>query len=1047
VKIVPAKLCLNENVKDFGEVLQGNNPDQNTFTFSVENCGKGILAGNITTSEEWLSVDPISFNISENQNKTITVTATTNGLSPGDFSSNITVTSNGGNSTWQVAKVKVLAYKPVFTFVDNSKLFGASTIYKNSTAYIYGYVQQENSPPVGTSFNFNINSNNINIPAGLEYLGNGILKLKLNISENINQSNLQISLPSTISNNGTEIDFNNIPPAFNSSVLNNPINQSIDIFAGGSVGVKLIAGGAGLVASAAAATLSLNGTGGMGINFHHDSEGNENITRRFEGGIGTSLELPKVNVGVGDIQAGIKVGGMVKSIVGQTMLFPNTLNSDISKKAKAAYILETFTMGGVELSPFASIFLKALKNSLIELSPDLASNYSNLYFSNQTGLSVEGGVSTGFSVSSGEDANDNLELLDIGGYVTLSKQYIKKIQDNNRGILFGYATEFKLSTLDFEFGGVDFGNQLEFDFGTDFSLSANYNPNDGINFFELSFGAGPSAQISFATFSSSYNYNFIIPKSIITKNQNSNNLIGSVAPIFISGLPKKHFKVGMNYFTENLDEVYAGNPDILDSFDDHIIMQKTKSSSKGLDVDAKIGLDAALGVGAGLKLGIHFSYLDEMYYPKNDYIVAHNQILPIAEYNDIPDEQRLFSIQNEIHDIFQGTVLLIKEPLNELLNVIENQIESNLAFAFKILNGEAQLAELRGTFSESGLKWITRTSNPTTKSVQKSAFLEPKIINAYSSRRIVHLKNKSASLAEEEEESVLYFVSENINVSLVNSNNQVINEFEPVTLSIVIDNEKLNELGFGEAEKQLAKMYQYDAENLVWIELAGDSNSYIDTVSAQITNSASYAIGIGLNSNSDNTAPDIQDYYPKNGEKIGQVTNFWAKLHESPTGVGIDFSQTVIKIDDVEVEAVWNPVENIISFESIDSLSIGQHTFEVIVKDFNGNTNSVKSTFTVSNLTGINSIEKIVRFNCYPVPMNDILNIEINSKSSTPISVSIYNQIGQLVSSTFECQPVNGYIKVQWDRTGVNYQRIKSGIYFVRIKQDDNIMVKKIMLE
>jgi len=933
-----------------------------------------------------------------------------------------------------------------FEFVPNAKIFIPSAISTNSKSYFYYYINENNlTPPVGTTFNFNLSSGNKTIPSGGEYLGNGILQFWASLDENFDASNLQILVPSTILRNGIEISFKNVPNSYITPVQHNSINQSIDIFAGGSVGVKLIAGGVGAGPSVAAASLSLNGTGGMGINFHQDLNGNEFVTRRFEAGVGMSVEAPSINAVVGDIQAGINASVMVKGVMGQTMYFPSSLNTETALKAKAAYILETFTMGGVELSPFASIFLKALKNSLVKANPDLSAIYTDLYYSSQTGQSVEGEASVGFSIASGEGSEQTkLDIVEFGGYVALTKQIFENIQNSDKSFKFGYASGFDISALNFEVANVDFGKVYDFKFGTDFSVGANYNPNSGINSFELSFGATPSAQISFASFSTSYNYVFLIPKSIISKNQNSDNLIGAVAPMFIPGLPKKRFKVGMNYFTENLDEIYADNPESLDMFNDHIIMQKTKSSTKGLDVDAKIGLDAALGIGAGLKLGIHFSYIDEMTYPKNQYVVAHNKILPIVEYNDIPDEQRIFTIKDEIQDVFQGTVLLIKEPLNNLLSIIENSIESGKEFTVNMINGAAKLT---GKIVGNGLRWVTRTSNPTTKSVQKSAFLESKVINAYSSRRIIHIQNKSASLAKEEEESVMYIVSENVNISLVDSSNEVINEFEPVTLSIAIDNKKMNELGFGEEEKYLAKMYQYDAENLVWIELAGDSNNHIDTVSTQITKSESYAIGIELNSSNDNTAPDIQDYYPKNGDKIGPITNFWAKLYESPTGVGIDFSQTVIKIDDIEVDAVWNPVNNIISFESVDSLNIGQHTFELIVKDYNGNINSIKSTVSVSYTTSINLHKNIVRFDCYPVPTIDILNIEINSKTSEPILISIYNQVGQLVSNTFECQPINGYIKVQWDRTGMNYQHVKSGIYFVRIKQNDNIMVKKIVLK
>jgi len=86
---VPPVLCFNENVKDFGEVPQGTNPNPNTFTFSVENCGKGTLTGNVTDNADWLSISPSSFSLGADQSKTITVSATTTNLSGGDYTGKI----------------------------------------------------------------------------------------------------------------------------------------------------------------------------------------------------------------------------------------------------------------------------------------------------------------------------------------------------------------------------------------------------------------------------------------------------------------------------------------------------------------------------------------------------------------------------------------------------------------------------------------------------------------------------------------------------------------------------------------------------------------------------------------------------------------------------------------------------------------------------------------------------------------------------------------------------------------------------------------------
>ncbi len=52
-----------------------------------------------------------------------------------------------------------------------------------------------------------------------------------------------------------------------------------------------------------------------------------------------------------------------------------------------------------------------------------------------------------------------------------------------------------------------------------------------------------------------------MPVSVINKHQESDNLIGSVASYLIPGLEKKRFKVGMNYYTESLDQIFSDNPE------------------------------------------------------------------------------------------------------------------------------------------------------------------------------------------------------------------------------------------------------------------------------------------------------------------------------------------------------------------------------------------------------------------------------------------------------------------------------------------------------
>jgi hypothetical protein len=195
--------------------------------------------------------------------------------------------------------------------------------------------------------------------------------------------------------------------------------------------------------------------------------------------------------------------------------------------------------------------------------------------------------------------------------------------------------------------------------------------------------------------------------------------------------------------------------------------------------------------------------------------------------------------------------------------------------------------------------------------------------------------------------STLYIVSENVNVTMLDDNDEIIPDFDGGTLSLIINQDMVDELEFTDTEKALAKMYRYDDANFVWEEVAGDVDADINIVATQITQSANYAVGIAYDTASDVTPPEIQDHYPKQGNIIQPSTEHWAKLYEPVTGVGIDLTQTQIKIDGVEVEALWSPVEEKVLYTPETPLTEGEHTFEVIVKDINGNTNQVFSTITV----------------------------------------------------------------------------------------------------
>ena len=67
-------------------------------TFNISNAGGGTLTWSVSEDKTWLSVSPTSGTGAD----TITVNVDRSGLSPGDYTTDISVSSNGGNETVQV---------------------------------------------------------------------------------------------------------------------------------------------------------------------------------------------------------------------------------------------------------------------------------------------------------------------------------------------------------------------------------------------------------------------------------------------------------------------------------------------------------------------------------------------------------------------------------------------------------------------------------------------------------------------------------------------------------------------------------------------------------------------------------------------------------------------------------------------------------------------------------------------------------------------------------------------------------------------------------
>jgi len=94
-----------------------------SIPFTISNSGEGTLDWTVSENATWISVNPTSGSITSNQSS-VTVSVDRSGLSAGDYSESISVSSNGGSAT---ITVTMTVEGPVVAVSNNSLNFGTTT--------------------------------------------------------------------------------------------------------------------------------------------------------------------------------------------------------------------------------------------------------------------------------------------------------------------------------------------------------------------------------------------------------------------------------------------------------------------------------------------------------------------------------------------------------------------------------------------------------------------------------------------------------------------------------------------------------------------------------------------------------------------------------------------------------------------------------------------------------------------------------------------------------------------------------------------------------
>tara|TARA_B100000508_G_scaffold139785_1_gene138861 strand:- start:813 stop:1211 length:399 start_codon:yes stop_codon:yes gene_type:complete len=82
----------------------------------------------------------------------------------------------------------------------------------------------------------------------------------------------------------------------------------------------------------------------------------------------------------------------------------------------------------------------------------------------------------------------------------------------------------------------------------------------------------------------------------------------------------------------------------------------------------------------------------------------------------------------------------------------------------------------------------------------------------------------------------------------------------------------------------------------------------------------------------------------------------------------------------------------------------------------------------------------------YPNPFNPKTLIRYDLEKDSFVNIVIYNMLGQKVATLVNSLQVAGYKAISWDAINEKNELIPAGLYFYKIKVDQQIQIKKMTL-
>jgi len=138
-------------------------------------------------------------------------------------------------------------------------------------------------------------------------------------------------------------------------------------------------------------------------------------------------------------------------------------------------------------------------------------------------------------------------------------------------------------------------------------------------------------------------------------------------------------------------------------------------------------------------------------------------------------------------------------------------------------------------------------------------------------------------------------------------------------------------------------------------------------------------------------------------------------------------------------DTLWNPMNTDVDPDN-NQVSVSTNHFSLFgIGSFTGS--GIEEEAEIATLLSSFALSQN-----YPNPFNPMTNIEFVLPKSGPVSIEIFNILGQKVRMLVDQHMKAGYKLVDWDGKDDNGNDVSSGIYFYRLQAGDFCQTKKMVL-